>query len=202
MIEMNLETAERVARAAIARAKAMGVNITVSVVDEAGRLVLCMKGDGTGFLTTETSRAKAVAAANFKRPTIEIVELYSGNPFWSSVPVVDTRRSAAHRRRHAASTSDGRLIGAVGCGGGSARKTTTSRRRARRRSRSRGARRALLLLDPAQVDHALPLADLGGDVALHFGGRRRGGFAAEIDEPLRRVGLRDHLADLGVRADR
>jgi uncharacterized protein GlcG (DUF336 family) len=120
MIEMNLETAERVARAAIAKAQAMGVGITVSVVDEAGRLVLTMKGDGTGFLTTETSRAKAVAAANFKRPTIEIVELYSGNPFWASVPAA-TRGEALPTGGAVPVYRDGRLIGAIGCGGGSAK---------------------------------------------------------------------------------
>jgi len=67
MIEMTLEIAERAARAALAKAAAMNIAITVSVVDEAGRLVVTMRGDRTGFLTTETSRAKAVAAAAFKR---------------------------------------------------------------------------------------------------------------------------------------
>ena len=60
MIEMTLEIADRAARAALAKAAAMGIGMSVSVVDEAGRLVVTMKGDRTGFLTTETSRAKAV----------------------------------------------------------------------------------------------------------------------------------------------
>jgi hypothetical protein len=38
----------------------MGIAMTVSVVDEAGRLVVTMKGDRAGFLTIETSRAKAL----------------------------------------------------------------------------------------------------------------------------------------------
>ena len=43
--------------------------MTISVVDEAGRLVLTARGDGTGFFSPETSRAKAMAAASFKKRT-------------------------------------------------------------------------------------------------------------------------------------
>jgi uncharacterized protein GlcG (DUF336 family) len=39
MIEMSLEIADHAARAALAHAKSKGLSITVSVVDEAGRLV-------------------------------------------------------------------------------------------------------------------------------------------------------------------
>lgn len=118
MIEMNLETAERIARATIAKAKAIGIHITVSVVDEAGRLVLTMKGDGTGFLTTETSRAKAVAAANFKRPTMDLAAMHGGSLFWGAVPAV-TRGEALPSGGGVPVFRDGRLIGGVGCGGGS-----------------------------------------------------------------------------------
>jgi uncharacterized protein GlcG (DUF336 family) len=84
MIEMTLGIADRAARAALARAAAMGVRVTVSVVDEAGRLVVVMRGDGAGFLTIETSRAKAVAAAAFRRSTRELVEMQKANPvFWA-----------------------------------------------------------------------------------------------------------------------
>ncbi|HXH84762.1 MAG TPA: heme-binding protein, partial [Candidatus Tectomicrobia bacterium] len=65
MIDLTLEVAERALRAAQARAKALGAPMTVAIVDEAGRLVLCARGDGTGFFTTDTARAKAVAAAAF-----------------------------------------------------------------------------------------------------------------------------------------
>ena len=74
MIELTLEMAERAARAAREKAKALGTAMTVTVVDEAGRLVLCARGDGTGFFTPETSRAKAVAAANFRMSTAELAE--------------------------------------------------------------------------------------------------------------------------------
>src|SRR5918992_5453954 len=86
MIEMTLEIADRAARAALAHAKSKGLSITVSVVDKAGRLVITMKGDGTGFLTPETSKAKAVAAAAFRTATRDLAALHSANPFWSGWP--------------------------------------------------------------------------------------------------------------------
>jgi uncharacterized protein GlcG (DUF336 family) len=120
MIEMNLETAERAARAAIAKANAMGVKTTVSVVDEAGRLVLTLRGDGTGFLTPESSRAKAVAAANYRMSTMDIAAMHGSNPFWAGVPAI-TRGEALPTGGAAPILRGGKLIGAIGCGGGSAK---------------------------------------------------------------------------------
>lgn len=119
MIEMNLATAERIARAAMAKAAEHGWKMTVSVVDEAGRLVLTMRGDGTGFFTPETSRAKAVAAAAFKTPTSKLAEMHKVNPFWSAVPEI-TGGTALPSGGAVPVIVNGRVIGGVGCGGGTA----------------------------------------------------------------------------------
>lgn len=119
MLEMTLEIAERAAHAALAKAAAMNLAMTATVVDEAGRTVVVLRGDGTGFFTTETSRAKAVAAASFKRSTREMVELQKNNPvFWSAVPAV-TRGEALPSTGAVPILLGGRVIGAIGCGGGS-----------------------------------------------------------------------------------
>jgi uncharacterized protein GlcG (DUF336 family) len=118
MIELNLEMAERAAKAAQAKAKALGTPMTVSVVDEGGRLVLMARGDGAGFLTPETSRGKAVAAAAFRRATKEMGELAAQHPvFWGNVADVVPGQilpsiGAVPIR------AQGRVIGAIGCGGG------------------------------------------------------------------------------------
>ena len=118
MIEMTLELAERAARGALTQAAAMNIGMTVSVVDEAGRLVLTLKGDRTGFLSTDTSRAKAVAAAAFKRSTRELVELQKTNPvFWAALPAV-SRGEALPSTGAVPIAVNGRVIGAIGCGGG------------------------------------------------------------------------------------
>ena len=118
MIEMTLDIAERAARGALAQAAAMNIGMTASVVDEAGRLVVTLRGDRTGFLSTDTSRAKAVAAAAFKRSTRELVELQKTNPvFWAALPAV-SRGDALPSTGAVPIVVSGRVIGAIGCGGG------------------------------------------------------------------------------------
>jgi glc operon protein GlcG len=118
MIEMTLEMAEKAVKAAQAKAKELGTPITVTVVDEAGRLVLCARGDGTGFLTPETSRGKAMASVAFRRPTKEMVDLAREHPaFWNAMPglapgqILPSTGGVPFKSR-------GRVIGAIGCGGG------------------------------------------------------------------------------------
>jgi uncharacterized protein GlcG (DUF336 family) len=118
MTELTLEMAEQAVRVAQARARELGTPMTVSVVDEGGRLVLCARADGTGFFTPETSRAKAVAAAAFRRSTTELAELAAkGSAFWKTVPVI-LEGQALPTPGGAPVLRAGRLIGGIGCGGG------------------------------------------------------------------------------------
>lgn len=118
MIELNLEMAERAVRAAQDRARALGTPMTVSVVDEGGRLVLCARGDGTGFFTPDTTRAKAVAAAAFRTSTSELAaQAAKGWGFWQAMPVV-TDGQALPTPGGAPILVGGEVIGGIGCGGG------------------------------------------------------------------------------------
>ena len=74
MIEMTLELAEKVAKAAHEKSMEYKRPMSVSIVDEAGRLVYYSRADNAGFFTFDTSRAKAMASASFKRSTMEITE--------------------------------------------------------------------------------------------------------------------------------
>jgi glc operon protein GlcG len=118
VIDMTLEIAEKAARAAQARARALGTPITVTVVDEAGRLVLSARGNRTGFFTPETSRGKAVAAAAWRRSTKEMAEAapeYS--LFWNALSGLVPGQVLPSTGGVPISV-DGRVIGAIGCGGG------------------------------------------------------------------------------------
>src|SRR6266849_9365822 len=117
MIELTLDMAERAARAAREKARALGTPITVTVVDEAGRLVLCARGDGTGFFTPETSRAKAVAAAAFKRSNRELAESVAQGGFWPFVPAV-LQGQVLPTLGATPIARGGKVIGAIGWGGG------------------------------------------------------------------------------------
>src|SRR4029453_6608329 len=118
MIELTLEMAERATRAAREKANALGTPMTITVVDEAGRLVLCSRGDGTGFFTPETSRAKAMAAASFRMSTADLAErVAKGAPFWTHVgSVLPGQILPSHGA--VPIVVKGRVIGAIGCGGG------------------------------------------------------------------------------------
>ena len=118
MIELTLEMAERAAKAALAKAKALGTVMTASVVDEAGRTVLVMRGDGAGFFSPQTSHAKAVAAANFRRSTKELGEMaLKGSAFWAAAPSV-LKGEALPSIGAVPLMKGGKVIGAIGCGGG------------------------------------------------------------------------------------
>jgi len=121
MIEMTLDMALTALRAVQEKAKSLNAPpITVSVVDEAGRLVLTARADGAGIFNTNTSQGKAVAAVAFKRPSKDLVELLQTQPaYWNALPsllpsqVLPSTGAVPVER-------DGRVIGAIGCGGGSA----------------------------------------------------------------------------------
>jgi uncharacterized protein GlcG (DUF336 family) len=118
MIELTLDMAERAAKAALAKAKTLGTVMTASVVDESGRTVLVMRGDGAGFFSTVTSHAKAMAAANFRRPTSELGEMaQKGSAFWAAVPAA-LRGEILPSIGAVPINKDGKCIGAIGCGGG------------------------------------------------------------------------------------
>src|SRR5207302_9709445 len=89
MAALTLEMAEKAVKAAQAKARELATPMTATVVDDAGRLVLSARGDGTGFFTPETSRAKAVASSAFKRPTQDMAQLRESSPsFWGTVVTV------------------------------------------------------------------------------------------------------------------
>lgn len=118
MIELTLAMAESAVKAAQARARELGTPMTVAVVDEGGRLVLCARGDATGFLTPETARAKAVAAAAFRKSTTELAEAAArGSAFWRTMPAV-VPEPVLPTPGGAPIVRGGKVIGGIGCGGG------------------------------------------------------------------------------------
>lgn len=118
--ELTLEMAELAVKAARAKAIELGTPVTVSVVDAGGRPVLISKGDGTGFLTPDISRAKAVAAAGFRRPTRELYEHFTKfQLFYTSLPSV-LNGEVLPSTGAVPIVVDGTVIGGIGCGGASA----------------------------------------------------------------------------------
>lgn len=118
MIEMTLEQARKAAEAAHEASKQFNKPMSVTIVDEAGRLVFYSRADGAGFFTFDTSRAKAMAAASFRRSTTEIAEQKEQNPLlWYSLPSVIPAQ-ALPSPGGIPIWKDGHVIGAIGIGGG------------------------------------------------------------------------------------
>lgn len=118
MIEMTLELAQAIGKAALQEADKINRPMGVSVVDESGRLVYFCRSDHAGFFTFDTSRAKAAAAASFKRSTKDITANKDMNPLlWYSLPSISAGQ-ALPSPGGVAVMKDGHVIGAVGLGGG------------------------------------------------------------------------------------
>ena len=66
---MTLAEARSYADKAIAKAREMGVQISLAVVDEFGQLVQMDRMDGASLMSPDIAEAKAVTALNFRRPT-------------------------------------------------------------------------------------------------------------------------------------
>lgn len=70
---MTQALAEEVVKSAQAKAKSLGIGMSVAVVHEFGNLAYFVRGNNCGFHTAETARGKAVMAASFRRPTHEML---------------------------------------------------------------------------------------------------------------------------------
>lgn len=83
---MNQDIAKRAGAAADAKARDLGMTISVAVVDESGNLVYFSRGDTCSFITFETAKGKAIMAAGFRRPTKDYIDHSRTNAaLWSSV---------------------------------------------------------------------------------------------------------------------
>ena len=69
---LTYEQAERVLRAAMAKAQEMGVTMGVSVTDEKGHPVATGRMNGAGAVTAEVSLGKAIVSAQYGLPSAVI----------------------------------------------------------------------------------------------------------------------------------
>ena len=77
---VSLEMARAIADAALAKCRAMGYKISVSVVDRDGLPVLLMYDDGAGLNTREGADRKAYTAAAFHAPSADFVKRMHDRP--------------------------------------------------------------------------------------------------------------------------
>jgi glc operon protein GlcG len=71
---LTLEEANRIAQAAVAKARELNIRISVAVCDAGGRLVAFQRMDNAIWASAYGSQGKAVASAAFGRPSGELAE--------------------------------------------------------------------------------------------------------------------------------
>ena len=118
MAPLNLAEAEQILAAAKAKVLDMGAKMSVSVVDPRGDLIAMFRIDGASWRTPPISRAKAVAASCFGRPSGELAEnaqapVFRGLMAMEGGHMIPGQGALPVYR-------DGELIGAVGGSGGTA----------------------------------------------------------------------------------
>jgi uncharacterized protein GlcG (DUF336 family) len=112
---VTLDTARKLADAAVAEAQKKGFKMAVAVVDTNGDLVFLEKMDQTQIASIRVAMQKAASATIYKRPTkkfqdalaaggagLRILTLDRAIPVEGGLPLV---------------SSDGKIIGAIGCSG-------------------------------------------------------------------------------------
>src|SRR5262245_30811028 len=101
-----------------ARARELGFEVAVAVVDDAGHLVACHRMDGALWVTPEIDRAKANAAAAFPASSGDLDGRFSGarQLFASNVAMLGDYQFGFGRGA-VPIVQDGHIVGAVGVSG-------------------------------------------------------------------------------------
>lgn len=114
---LTTEDAEALISAARKAAEAVGVTVSVTVLDAGGHLLAFLRDDRAVLVSGETSTRKAYTALQLNAPTAELVDLVKPDgPFHTLPTALDqpllfiAGGVPVHR--------DGRLVGAIGVGGG------------------------------------------------------------------------------------
>ena len=100
-----------------AKARELGFNVAIAVVDDAGHLVACHRMDEAFWVTPEIARAKANASVAFRATTLDLEERFAKRPlFWGNVAGL-TDYQFAFGKGAVPIVEDGRIVGAVGVSG-------------------------------------------------------------------------------------
>jgi glc operon protein GlcG len=115
---LTLEEARAALQRGFAKARELGFEVAVAVVDDAGHLVACERMDGALWITPEIARAKANAAAAFRATTTDLETRFGGARalFAGNVATLGDYK-LVFGRGGVPLVASGRIVGAVGVSG-------------------------------------------------------------------------------------
>jgi uncharacterized protein GlcG (DUF336 family) len=114
---LGLEQARACIARGIARARELGFEVALAVVDEAGHLVACDRMDGALWVTPEIARAKANAAAGFRASTLDLEERFTRRMLFADNVATLGDYAFVFGKGGVPVVEGGRVIGAVGVSG-------------------------------------------------------------------------------------
>lgn len=115
---ITLEMAQEMVQAAIKKAKELGVNVNIAIVDDGGHLVSFGRMDGAPILSIGIAQNKAYTAIAFGLPTHEWHPLIAEEPALRE-GIVHTPRLVIFGGGYPIKVED-QVIGGIGVSGGSA----------------------------------------------------------------------------------
>ena len=74
---LSLRSAVECIERGLTKARDLGFEVAIAVVDDGGHLVACHRMDGALWITPEIARAKANAAAAFRATTLDLEERFA-----------------------------------------------------------------------------------------------------------------------------
>ena len=115
-VPINIETAKKVAAAAVAELKKRNWRgMCISVVDPHGDLVYFERDDSCQYASISISQHKARTAARYRRPTVVFERLLGKGNFFAYLPTLD---DVIASRGGNPLVVDGKIVGAIGVSGG------------------------------------------------------------------------------------
>ena len=117
MSALSLEQARVCIGRGIARARELGFEVAIAVVDEAGHLVACDRMDGALWVTPEIARAKANAAAGFRASTADLEERFTKRMLFADNVAALGDYAFVFGKGGMPVVEAGRVVGAVGVSG-------------------------------------------------------------------------------------
>ena len=117
MSALSLERARDCISRGMAKARALGFEVAVAVVDEAGHLIACDRMDGALWVTPEIARAKANAAAGFRASTQDLEERFTRRMLFADNVATLGDYAFVFGKGGVPVVEGGRVVGAVGVSG-------------------------------------------------------------------------------------
>jgi uncharacterized protein GlcG (DUF336 family) len=114
---LTLKKAVECIEKGIAKARELGFDVTIAVVDEGGHLVAAHRMDGAYWVTPEIARAKANAAAAFRATTMDLEERFVKRPLFAGNVAALGDYQFVFGKGAVPIVEGGKIIGAIGVSG-------------------------------------------------------------------------------------